>query len=72
MSGKAMDPEPVRGLVNYDNDLKMESARKLAMLGEVTLLPGHINPWEGDLGELYSPADVTAQSVESVAGLKTT
>lgn len=58
MSGKAVNPEPVRGggLFNFDTRQQKETARKLATLGEVTLLPGHIDPWEGDLGELYSPA----------------
>jgi glyoxylase-like metal-dependent hydrolase (beta-lactamase superfamily II) len=59
MSGKAVDPEPVRGgnLMNYNKEQQMESARKLATLGHVTLLPGHVDPWEGDLGELYPPAE---------------
>ena len=59
MSGKAVDPEPVRGgnLFNFDKGQQWDSARKLATLGQVTLLPGHIDPWEGDLGELYSPAE---------------
>lgn len=59
MSGKAVDPEPVRGgdLFNFDKGQQKDSARKLATLGQVTLLPGHVHPWEGDLGELYSPAD---------------
>lgn len=58
MSGTAVEPEPVRGgnLFNYDKDQQMDSARKLATLGHVTLLPGHVDPWEGDLGELYFPA----------------
>jgi glyoxylase-like metal-dependent hydrolase (beta-lactamase superfamily II) len=58
MSGKAVDPEPVRGgnLFNFDKGQQKESARKLATLGRVTLLPGHIDPWEGDLRELYPPA----------------
>ena len=58
LSGKAVDPEPVRGgnLWNDDKKGQMESARKLGTLGHVTLLPGHTDPWEGDLGELYPPA----------------
>ena len=59
MSGKAVAPEPVRGgnLFNFDKGQQMDSARKLATLGHVTLLPGHVQPWEGDLGELYPPAE---------------
>lgn len=57
LSGKDVDPEPVRGLANFDKGQQTDSARKLATLGEVTLLPGHIQPWEGDLGELYSPTE---------------
>lgn len=59
MSGKAVAPEPVRGgnLFNYDKDQQMESARKLGALGNLTLLPGHVQPWEGDLGALYPSAD---------------
>lgn len=59
MSGRAVEPEPVRGgnLMNYDKEQQMDSARKLAMLGHVTLLPGHVDPWEGDLGALYPPAE---------------
>jgi glyoxylase-like metal-dependent hydrolase (beta-lactamase superfamily II) len=59
MSGKAVDPEPVRGenLWNDNKDQQMDSARKLAALGQVTLLPGHVHPWKGDLGELYPPAE---------------
>jgi len=59
MSGKAVNPEPVRGgnFFNFDAGQQQDSARKLATLGQVTLLPGHIDPWEGDLRELYSPAD---------------
>lgn len=58
-SGKAVNPMPVRGgnLFNFDKEQQKDSARKLATLGEVTLLPGHIDPWEGDLRELYSPAE---------------
>lgn len=58
MSGKAVNPEPVRGgnLYNDDKEQQKDSARKLATLGHVTLLPGHVHPWEGDLRELYSPA----------------
>lgn len=58
-SGKAVNPMPVRGgnLFNFDKEQQKDSARKLATLGEVTLFPGHIDPWEGDLRELYSPAD---------------
>ena len=57
MSGKAVDPEPVRGgnLFNFDKAQQMQSARKLSTLGEITLLPGHIDPWVGDLGELFTP-----------------
>ena len=57
MSGKAVDPEPVRGgnLFNFNKGLQMESARKLGDLGHVTLLSGHGDPWEGDLGKLYPP-----------------
>jgi len=59
MSGKAVDPEPVRGgnLMNYNKEQQMDSARKLGTLGHVTLLPGHVQPWEGDLGELYPPVE---------------
>lgn len=59
MSGTAVDPEPVRGggLFNFDKEQQLASARKLATLGQVTLLPGHVDPWEGDLGELYPPAE---------------
>ena len=59
MSGKAVDPEPVRGgnLFNYNKEQQWDSARKLATLGRVTLLPGHVDPWEGDLGGLYPPAE---------------
>lgn len=59
MSGKAVAPEPVRGgnLFNYDKGQQMESARKLGALGHVTLLPGHVQPWEGDLGALYPSAE---------------
>ncbi|ADB59916.1 beta-lactamase domain protein [Haloterrigena turkmenica DSM 5511] len=59
MSGKAVDPEPVRGgdLFNFNKEQQEDSARKLATLGQVSLLPGHVDPWRGDLGELYSPAD---------------
>ena len=58
-SGKAVNPMPVRGgnLFNFDKEQQKDSVRKLATLGDVTLLPGHIDPWEGDLRELYSPAD---------------
>lgn len=58
MSGKAVDPEPVRGgnLFNYDKDQQFDSARKLGALGRVTLLPGHVDPWEGDLEQLYPSA----------------
>jgi glyoxylase-like metal-dependent hydrolase (beta-lactamase superfamily II) len=58
MSGKTMDPELVRGgnLFNFDKGQQQDPARKLASLGQVNLLPGHVQPWEGDLGELYSPA----------------
>ena len=59
MSGKAVDPEPVRGgnLFNFDKGQQQDSARKLASLGQITLLPGHVDPWEGDLRELYSPVE---------------
>ncbi|WP_331235242.1 MBL fold metallo-hydrolase [Natronorarus salvus] len=59
MSGKAVDPEPVRGgdLFNFDKGQQTDSARKLATLGQVTLLPGHVDPWVGDVGELHSPPD---------------
>lgn len=59
MSGKAVEPEPVRGgnLFNYNKEQQWDSARKLATLGQVTLLPGHVDPWEGDLGELYPPTE---------------
>jgi glyoxylase-like metal-dependent hydrolase (beta-lactamase superfamily II) len=59
MSGKVVDPEPVRGgnLFNFDKDQQQESARKLAALGQLTLLPGHVQPWEGDLAKLHRPAD---------------
>jgi glyoxylase-like metal-dependent hydrolase (beta-lactamase superfamily II) len=59
MSGKAVAPEPVRGgnIFNYDKGQQMESARKLGSLGHVTLLPGHVQPWEGDLGALYPSAE---------------
>lgn len=59
MSGKAVDPEPVRGgnLFNFDKDQQQDSARKLAALGRMTLLPGHVHPWNGDLGELYAPVE---------------
>ena len=56
LSGTAVDPEIVRGKgLNDDKGQQRESARKLAALGEVTLLPGHLHPWEGDLGELFLP-----------------
>jgi len=60
LSGKAVAPEPVRGgnLVNFDKGLQKDSARKLAALGQVTLLPGHVHPWKGDLRELYSPEEI--------------
>jgi glyoxylase-like metal-dependent hydrolase (beta-lactamase superfamily II) len=59
MSGKAGDPEPVRGgnLMNYNKDQQKDSVRKLATLGQVTLLPGHVDPWKGDLSELYPPTE---------------
>jgi glyoxylase-like metal-dependent hydrolase (beta-lactamase superfamily II) len=59
MSGKAVAPEPVRGgnIFNYDKGQQMESARKLGSLGHVTLLPGHVQPWKGDLGALYPSAE---------------
>ena len=59
MSGKATAPEPVRGgnIFNYNKGLQMESARKLGTLGHVTLLPGHVQPWEGDLSALYPSAE---------------
>lgn len=59
LSGKAVAPEPVRGgnLFNFDKKQQQDSARKLATLGHVTLLPGHVEPWEGDLRELYSPTE---------------
>jgi len=59
LSGKATNPEPVRGgnRINFDRGQQMDSARRLAALGQVTLLPGHGHPWKGDLGELYPPAE---------------
>lgn len=59
MSGKAVAPEPVKGgnLFNFDKRQQMDAVRKLATLGHVILLPGHVEPWEGDLGDLYSPAE---------------
>jgi glyoxylase-like metal-dependent hydrolase (beta-lactamase superfamily II) len=59
MSGKAVAPEPVRGgnLFNDNKEQQEASARKLATLGQVTLLPGHVQPWVGDLGSLYSPVE---------------
>ena len=59
MSGKAVAPEPVRGgnIYNYDKGQQMESARKLGTLGHVTLLPGHVQPWTGNLGALYPSAE---------------
>ena len=59
MSGKAVAPEPVRGgnIYNYDKGQQMESARKLGTLGQVTLLPGHVQPWTGNLGALYPSAE---------------
>jgi glyoxylase-like metal-dependent hydrolase (beta-lactamase superfamily II) len=58
ISGKAVEPEPVRGgnLFNDDKAQQWDSARKLATLGQMTLLPGHVQPWEGDLREIYPPA----------------
>lgn len=59
MSGKAVAPEPVRGgnIFNYNKNQQMDSAQKLGTLGQVTLLPGHVQPWQGDLGELYPSAE---------------
>lgn len=64
MSGKAVAPEPVRGgnLFNFDKDQQQDSARKLAALGQMTLLPGHVQPWEGDLRDLYSPVEYVQSS----------
>ena len=66
MSGKTVDPEPVRGgdLFNDSKAQQWDSARKLASLGQMTLLPGHVQPWEGDLGDLYSPIESIQPSKE--------
>lgn len=51
LRGSIVDPEPEQA-ANFDDVQAMESANSLANFGEVTLLPGHGPPWEGDLSDV--------------------
>jgi glyoxylase-like metal-dependent hydrolase (beta-lactamase superfamily II) len=49
LRGRSTPPRPPDAAVNDDHALAVASARSLADLGEVTVLPGHGEPWTGDL-----------------------
>lgn len=50
LRGTECEPAPVP-IGNADDRRAMESIRDLAAFGDVTLLPGHGNPWCGHLGD---------------------
>lgn len=50
LRGQECEPSPVE-LANADDERAMASLEALTTFGDVTVLPGHGHPWEGDLGE---------------------
>lgn len=53
---KPIPPSVLISGLNEDQDMCFKSLTKLENLGEVLMLPGHGNPWQGDMREAVSIA----------------
>jgi glyoxylase-like metal-dependent hydrolase (beta-lactamase superfamily II) len=55
-TGERGDPQLLPRWVNQDHDQARESLRRLDALGEVYLLPGHGDPWGGEMHDAVQSA----------------
>lgn len=56
MTGVLGHPQLMSPILNYDFQLAQRSLDLLSKLGHLTILPGHGNPWYGDLAEAVALA----------------